>query len=82
LPQTAKQNLNETAKVVFTEKDLQKVQTDFFLRCSEKVLKFMETLAVFESFSRSYLPDKNTRISHVELLKQLDTLSLLVGNRR
>lgn len=72
----------ETAEVVVTNEDLQIALNDYFPSRNETMLKFMETLAVFESSNRKYLPEKYAQISHEDLQKQLDTLSLLVGNRR
>ncbi len=72
----------ESAEVVVTNEDLQNALTDYFPSRNETMLKFMETLAVFESSNRKYLPEKYAQISQEDLQRQLDALSLLVGNRR
>ncbi len=72
----------ETPEVIVTAEDLQTALTDYFPSRNETMLKFMETLAVFESSNRKYLPEKYAQISQEDLQRQLDSLSLLVGNRR
>jgi SpoVK/Ycf46/Vps4 family AAA+-type ATPase len=72
----------EVAEVIVNEEDLQTALHDYFPSRNETMLKFMETLAVFESSNRKYLPEKYAEISQEDLQRQLDTLSLLVGNRR
>ena len=72
----------ESLEVVVTNEDLQTALTDYFPSRNETMLKFMETLAVFESSNRKYLPEKYAQISQEDLQRQLDSLSLLVGNRR
>lgn len=72
----------ETENVEVTEEDLQTALNDYFPSRNETMLKYMETLAVFESSNRKYLPEKYANISQEELQRQLDTLSLLIGGRR
>jgi SpoVK/Ycf46/Vps4 family AAA+-type ATPase len=72
----------ETENVEVTSEDLQNAFNDYFPSRNETMLKYMETLAVFESSNRKYLPEKYANISQEELQKQLDTLSLLIGGRR
>lgn len=72
----------ETAEVCVTAEDLQTAFNDYFPSRNETMLRFMETLAVFESSNRKYLPEKYAHISQEDLQRQLDSLSLLIGNRR
>lgn len=72
----------ETAEVAVTGEDLQNALNDYFPSRNETMLKFMELLAVFESSNRKYLPEKYAHISQEDLQQKLDSLSLLIGNRR
>lgn len=72
----------DDSEVVVTGEDLQTALNDYFPSRNETMLKYMELLAVFESSNRKYLPEKYALISQEDLQRQLDSLSLLIGNRR
>jgi transitional endoplasmic reticulum ATPase len=72
----------DTPEVTVTAEDLQNAFTDYFPSRNATMLKFMELLAVFECSNRKHLPAKYAQISQEDLQHQLDTLSLVIGNRR
>ena len=72
----------ETENVVVTAEDLDTAVHDYFPSRNDTMLKFMELLAVFECSNRKHLPEKYAQIEAEELQRQLDSLSLLIGNRR
>jgi transitional endoplasmic reticulum ATPase len=72
----------ESGEVIVTADDLQTAFNDYFPSRNDTMLKYMELLAVFESSNRRHLPQKYAAISQGELQRQLDSLSLLIGNRR
>ena len=62
--------------------NLESAFTDYFPSRDTTMLEFMEHLAVFECSNRKLLPEKYAQMSADELQEKLDTLRLLVGNRR
>lgn len=72
----------DTDNVSVTADDLQNALNDYFPSRNDTMLKFMELLAVFESSNRRHLPEKYSHIAQDDLQRQLDSLSLLIGNRR
>lgn len=72
----------ESVEVTVTAEDLQNAFNDYFPSRNDTMLKYMELLAVFESSNRKHLPEKYAHIAQEDLQRQLDSLSLLIGNRR
>ena len=62
--------------------NLESAFADYFPSRDTTMLEFMEHLAVFECSNRKLLPEKYAQMSADELQEKLDTLRLLVGNRR
>ena len=67
---------------VITAENLQAAFADYFPSRDTIMLSFMEYLAVFETSNRKLLPEKYANLSSEELQQKLETLRLLVGNRR
>ncbi len=74
---------SETAdSFVVTPEILQNAFNDYFPSRDTTMLKLMELLAVFECSNRKLLPEKYSAMTAEELQNQLETLRLIVGNRR
>ncbi len=67
---------------LISSENLQASFTDYFPSRDTTMLEFMEHLAVFECSNRKLLPEKYARMTAEELQQKLETLRLLVGNRR
>jgi transitional endoplasmic reticulum ATPase len=76
---SAKESETETT---ISNENLQAALTDYFPSRDVVMLEFMELLAVFECSNRKLLPEKYANLTSEELQNKLDTLRLLVGNRR
>jgi transitional endoplasmic reticulum ATPase len=76
---SAKESETETT---ISNENLQAAFTDYFPSRDVVMLEFMELLAVFECSNRKLLPEKYANLTSEELQNKLDTLRLLVGNRR
>ncbi len=76
----AKTSDNENPTV--TKDHLSNAASDYFPTRDTTMLKFMELLAVFECSNRKMLPERYANMSADELDQQLQTLRLLVGDRR
>ncbi len=72
---------SENAAPVSAE-NLESAYADYFPSRDTTMLQFMEYLAVFECSNRKLLPEKYADLSADELQQKLETLRLLVGNRR
>lgn len=74
---------SETAdSLVITAEILQNAFNDYFPSRDTNMLKLMELLAVFECSNRKLLPEKYAAMTTDEVQNQLETLRLIVGNRR
>ncbi len=76
---SAKESETETT---ISNENLQAALTDYFPSRDVVMLEFMELLAVFECSNRKLLPEKYANLTSEELQNKLDSLRLLVGNRR
>jgi SpoVK/Ycf46/Vps4 family AAA+-type ATPase len=73
---------NATTETPISSENLQAAFADYFPSRDKNMLQFMEYLAVFECSNRKLLPEKYANLTADELQERLDTLRLLVGNRR
>jgi transitional endoplasmic reticulum ATPase len=73
--------ISETETII-TNENLDAALADYFPSRDTTMLNFMEHLAVFECSNRRLLPEKYADLSAEELQQKLETLRLLVGNRR
>jgi ATP-dependent 26S proteasome regulatory subunit len=80
--ETAAKETQTEKKVVITSEVLQAAFGDYFPSRDATMLKFMELLAVFECSNRKLLPEKYAAMSAEELQSELETLRMVVGNRR
>ena len=74
--------LQRDAESTVTIEDVQQAMRDYLPSRDEKMLQFMELLAVFEASNRRMLPKKYAEMPIDELQARLDLLKLEVGNRR
>ena len=70
------------ANVEVKGEHLQAALEDYFPSRDTTMLKLMELLAVFECSNRKLLPEQYAQMSAEDLQSQLETLRLIVGNRR
>jgi SpoVK/Ycf46/Vps4 family AAA+-type ATPase len=73
---------NAATETPISSENLQAAFADYFPSRDKNMLQFMEYLAVFECSNRKLLPEKYANLTADELQERLDTLRLLVGNRR
>ena len=80
--ETAAKLAEDAENVVVTTENLQAAFADYFPSRDATMLKLMELLAVFEASNRKLLPQKYAQMTPEELQTELETLRLIVGNRR
>lgn len=74
---------SETAdSFIVTPEALNNAFNDYFPSRDATMLKLMELLAVFECSNRKLLPEKYAAMTADDLQSQLESLRLIVGNRR
>jgi ATP-dependent 26S proteasome regulatory subunit len=81
-PETAAKQSETADSCVVTGEILQNAFNDYFPSRDTTMLKLMELLAVFECSNRKLLPEKYASMTADDLQSQLETLRLIVGNRR
>jgi hypothetical protein len=64
-----------------TQSDLDRAVADVIPSRDTRMLEYMEMLAVFESSSRSYLPEQYRSLLTTQVQDQLDLLRVRLGNR-
>jgi SpoVK/Ycf46/Vps4 family AAA+-type ATPase len=80
--ETAAKQTESVEPVTISSDLLQAAFADYFPSRDTTMLKFMELQAVFECSNRKLLPEKYAAMTAEELQSELESLRLIVGNRR